>query len=167
MGTYTTNKNLFMPTIGETGWGTLVNGNFETIDTLLKPISLSGSTYTFNGAKITSTSFNGVVLKNSGTITVNPTSTTKCSMPSVSTHITLLPLIPGIKYTGSLKFGNTTGAKQSCYYFDGLDEANQKTLTLNANTTSTITFSNISFLICQASTSNYTGTVVLYDYTFA
>ena len=49
MGTYTTNKNLFMPTVGETGWGTLVNGNFETIDNFLKPISLSGSTYTFTG----------------------------------------------------------------------------------------------------------------------
>ena len=32
MGTYTTNYNLFLPTIGEQGWGTLVNGNFTTID---------------------------------------------------------------------------------------------------------------------------------------
>ena len=36
MGTYTTNYSLFMPTVGETGWGTLVNGNFETIDTTMK-----------------------------------------------------------------------------------------------------------------------------------
>ena len=36
MGTYTTNYNLFMPTVGETGWGTLVNGNFSTIDTTMK-----------------------------------------------------------------------------------------------------------------------------------
>ena len=33
MGTYTTNYNLFMPTVGEQGWGELVNGNFATIDT--------------------------------------------------------------------------------------------------------------------------------------
>ena len=39
MGTYTTNKNLFMPTVGETGWGTLVNGNFATIDTTMKGLS--------------------------------------------------------------------------------------------------------------------------------
>ena len=36
MGTYTTNYNLFMPSIGEQGWGTLVNGNFTTIDTAMK-----------------------------------------------------------------------------------------------------------------------------------
>ena len=49
MGTYTTNKNLFMPTVGEQGWGTLVNNNFSTIDNFLKPITVSGSTYTFTG----------------------------------------------------------------------------------------------------------------------
>ena len=32
MGTYTINYNLFMPTVGEQGWGDLVNGNFTTID---------------------------------------------------------------------------------------------------------------------------------------
>ena len=49
MGTYTTNKNLFMPTVGEQGWGELVNNNFSTIDNFLKPITVSGSTYTFTG----------------------------------------------------------------------------------------------------------------------
>ena len=49
MGTYTTNKNLYMPTVGEQGWGTLVNNNFSTIDNFLKPITVSGSTYTFTG----------------------------------------------------------------------------------------------------------------------
>ena len=39
MGTYTTNYNLFMPTVGEQGWGTLVNGNFSTIDTTMKGLS--------------------------------------------------------------------------------------------------------------------------------
>ena len=39
MGTYTTNYSLFMPSVGETGWGTLVNGNFSTIDTTMKGLS--------------------------------------------------------------------------------------------------------------------------------
>ena len=39
MGTYTTNYQLYMPTVGETGWGTLVNGNFTTIDTTMKSMS--------------------------------------------------------------------------------------------------------------------------------
>ena len=39
MGTYTTNYNLFMPTVGEQGWGELVNTNFSTIDTTMKSLS--------------------------------------------------------------------------------------------------------------------------------
>ena len=39
MGTYTVNYNLFMPTVGEQGWGELVNGNFTTIDTTIKRLS--------------------------------------------------------------------------------------------------------------------------------
>lgn len=35
MGTYTVNYNLYMPTVGEQGWGELVNGNFTTIDTTM------------------------------------------------------------------------------------------------------------------------------------
>ena len=39
MGTYTTNYNLFMPSIGEQGWGELVNGNFATIDTAMSGLN--------------------------------------------------------------------------------------------------------------------------------
>lgn len=39
MGTYTANYQLYMPTIGEQGWGELVNGNFTTIDTAMKGLS--------------------------------------------------------------------------------------------------------------------------------
>ena len=39
MGTYTTNYQLYMPSVGETGWGILVNGNFTTIDTAMKGLS--------------------------------------------------------------------------------------------------------------------------------
>ena len=68
MGTYTTNKNLFMPTVGEQGWGELVNGNFETIDNFLKPITVSGSTYTFTGNQ-TGGTINATSITNSGTLT--------------------------------------------------------------------------------------------------
>ena len=76
MGTYTTNKELYKPSVGETGWGILVNGNFETIDNFLKPISLSGSTYTFTGNQtggtITATKItNSGTLTNTGKITAN------------------------------------------------------------------------------------------------
>ena len=39
MGTYTTNYNLFLPTIGEQGWGDLVNGNFTTIDNTMSRLN--------------------------------------------------------------------------------------------------------------------------------
>ena len=39
MGTYTTNYQLFMPTVGEQGWGDLVNGNFTTIDTTMSGLN--------------------------------------------------------------------------------------------------------------------------------
>ena len=78
MGTYTANKELFMPTVGEQGWGTLVNGNFETIDNFLKPISLSGSTYTFTGNHVgnqSGGSISATSISNSGTLTQTGTST--------------------------------------------------------------------------------------------
>ena len=78
MGTYTTNKNLFMPTVGEQGWGTLVNGNFEVIDNFLKPITVSGSTYTFTGSLVgnqSGGSISATSISNSGTLTQTGTST--------------------------------------------------------------------------------------------
>ena len=39
MGTYTTHYNLFMPSIGEQGWGELVNNNFSTIDTTMSGLN--------------------------------------------------------------------------------------------------------------------------------
>ena len=38
MGTYTPNYNLYMPSIGEQGWGELVSNNFEILDTNLKDL---------------------------------------------------------------------------------------------------------------------------------
>ena len=78
MGTYTTNYQLYMPSIGEQGWGELVNGNFSTIDTFLKPITISGSTYTFTGNHVGNQSGGTITatkITNSGTLTQTGTST--------------------------------------------------------------------------------------------
>lgn len=52
MGTSTTNLGLYKPDVGETGWGTLVNGNFDVVDAMKAPfiiidpktVDLSGTT---------------------------------------------------------------------------------------------------------------------------
>ena len=78
MGTYTANKNLYMPSVGETGWGTLMNTNLSTIDNFLKPITVSGSTYTFTGNHVGNQSGGSVSatsITNSGTLTQTGTST--------------------------------------------------------------------------------------------
>ena len=46
MGTYTTNLDLYKPTIGENGWGTLVNENFDKIDAT----SITGVVQLFAGS---------------------------------------------------------------------------------------------------------------------
>ena len=53
MGTYTTNYNLFMPSVGEQGWGELVNGNFTTIDTTLKGLDTHMGTAETNITSLT------------------------------------------------------------------------------------------------------------------
>ena len=116
MGTYTTNKELFMPTIGEQGWGTLVNGNFETIDNFLKPITVSGSTYTFtgnhvgnqSGGSISATSItNSGTLTSTGKITANGgIGTTSLTTSSTITSTGKITANGGI--TGALT-GNVTG----------------------------------------------------------
>lgn len=78
MGTYTANKNLYMPTVGEQGWGTLMNTNLSTIDNFLKPITVSGSTYTFTGNHVgnqSGGSISATSITNSGTLTNTGTST--------------------------------------------------------------------------------------------
>ena len=47
MGTYTTNLNLYKPTVGEQGWGTLVNENFDKIDAAL---SVTGAVQLYAGS---------------------------------------------------------------------------------------------------------------------
>lgn len=53
MGTYTTNYQLFMPSIGEQGWGELVNGNFTTIDATMKGLDTRMGTAETNITSLT------------------------------------------------------------------------------------------------------------------
>ena len=94
MGTYTTNYNLFMPTVGETGWGDLVNGNFETIDAELKSLSNKlVSTVAAINYKVTPDTTSYFY---KGKYTSNSTDTPAISM-------TVLPRIYGVTYTGSIQ----------------------------------------------------------------
>lgn len=53
MGTYTATYNLFLPSIGEQGWGELVNGNFTTIDTTMKGLDTRMGTAETNISSLT------------------------------------------------------------------------------------------------------------------
>lgn len=53
MGTYTTNYNLFMPSIGEQGWGELVNNNFSIIDTTMNELNTRMGTAETNITSLT------------------------------------------------------------------------------------------------------------------
>lgn len=53
MGTYTTNYQLFMPTVGEQGWGELINNNFSTIDTTMAGLNTRMGTTESNITSLT------------------------------------------------------------------------------------------------------------------
>ena len=156
MGTYTTNYQLFMPTVGETGWGTLVNGNFTTIDTTMKRLdtritavenevngnlsctSVTATTGTFAGA-VTGATFNGVVIK-TGTINVsydtNETIALTCFPSGYVGHV-ILPLMPNVTYTGSIAFETTS---QHTFF---TDQGNPSL------TNKVLTFTNLHYLIME------------------
>lgn len=54
MGTYTANYQLYMPTVGEQGWGDLMNGNLTTIDTTMKGLNTRIGTAETNITSLTS-----------------------------------------------------------------------------------------------------------------
>ena len=109
MGTYTTNYNLFLPTIGEQGWGTLVNGNFTTIDITMAGLNtrLIAVENEVNGAlNCTSVTTSGTITS-TGKITGNGgIGTTSLTTSSTITSTGLITANGGIK--GNLT-GNVTG----------------------------------------------------------
>ena len=103
MGTYTTNYQLYMPTVGETGWGTLINGNYQTIDSTMKGLSnrITAVENEVNGAlSCTSVTTSGKVTANGGLSTKALTATTG----TFSGAVTGNKLIVSASKTGVIKF---------------------------------------------------------------
>ena len=103
MGTYTTNYQLYMPTVGETGWGTLVNGNFTTIDTTIKSLSnrITAVENEVNGnLSCTSVTTSGKITANGGISTKALTGTTG----TFSGAVTGNKLIVSASKAGVIKF---------------------------------------------------------------
>ena len=130
MGTYTTNYNLFLPTIGEQGWGTLVNGNFSTIDSTMAGLNtrLTAVENEVNGAlSCTSVTTSGKVTANGGI------GTTSLTTSSTITSTGLIAANGGVK-------GNLTGNASTATKLN-------KTVTIGVSST-TIEMFQIDFVIC-------------------
>ena len=111
MGTYTTNYNLFMPTVGETGWGTLVNENFSIIDSKMKEISTKVDSIDTEISTL-KTSFTATYYTVVNFTCVDSTTTYVLSYSTAGsggyagnnrTMFTVLPLSPNTYYTGTIK----------------------------------------------------------------
>lgn len=124
----------------------------------------------FNGAKITSTKFNGatiasngnitagtyngVVLKTNGTITVTPNNTEMGfiptegdadSVPAVSI-INILPVKPNITYSGSIIIKNITTVDTTLYWQDGKNEKTSAFPIVNEGESYTLSFTSVPYL---------------------
>ena len=118
MGTYTTNYNLFMPSVGETGWGELVNGNFTTIDNAMKGFDDILSKMAWDGDNVT---FPGSVTANGGitipikidTENVNDVNAyftwgnKTFTNPGMNFAVMTIPAVP--ENIGLIRVGNITG----------------------------------------------------------
>ena len=186
MGTYTTNYNLFLPTIGEQGWGELVNGNFTTIDTTMKSLSnritavenevngnLSCTSVTTSGT-ITSAGVinaNGGVKGNATTATnLSRTVTVSASSTSVqcnySQRFVLLPYTPGVLYKGSIK--GRVGSTSYPITIHTLSSSNSwSSTTISSTTDTTVSISSVKCAILAFSnTSGSSGNAHIYLPTF-
>ena len=126
MGTYTANKNLYMPTVGEQGWGDLMNTNLSTIDNFLKPITVSGSTYTFTGNHVgnqSGGSISATSITNSGTLTSTGKITANGGIGTTSLTTSSTITSTG-KITGNGGIGTTSLTTSSTITSTGLITAN-------------------------------------------
>ena len=176
MGTYTTNYNLFMPTVGEQGWGTLINGNFTTIDTAMKGLDtrITAVENEVNGAlNCTSVTTSGTVTSAgkitanggvsgttgtfSGTVTANKFVYSSAMTVTSSSHsvdidagcfTTLIPPASSIRYTGSVKY-NASGASTATFRVVA-DNGAVSTVTLSGMSDTTYSFTKIrSLYVCN------------------
>lgn len=174
MGTYTTNYNLFMPSVGEQGWGDLVNTNFSTIDTTMKSLSNSIATLETeadtvvervtvleagNFETITADVGNFGEIITNGSLTFNKTTTVSFN-PNATipwyTGVMLLPPIEGNTYTGSIQVcsSNVNGT----VYCTKKDGSVTSQSVKNSTLTYTIPADTVMvFIYHEPSNSKYTG----------
>lgn len=132
--------------------------NGATIDT---SGNVTGAKGTFSGA-VTGASFNGVPIKSSGNISVSP-SNVYVELPATSKYmsLTVLPAMYNVTYTGSLIFKAGGSQVYLQYYTDKtaaeLDQYVQQ-VTIAANSSYTLSFNNIHYLICGKFDASYTLT---------
>ena len=109
MGTYTTNYQLYMPTVGEQGWGEIVNGNITKIDTAMKGLDtrITAVENEVNGAlSCTSVTTSGKVTANGGV------GTTSLTTSGTITSTGKITANGGLAVTGGITSnltGNVTG----------------------------------------------------------
>ena len=108
MGTYTTNYNLFMPSIGEQGWGDLVNGNFATIDTTMKGLNTRIGTAETNITSLTTRMGTAEMNVNSNRSRIGTLETTTNAMKEKLDAIEVTDGVLEGKYAGEFT-GNVKG----------------------------------------------------------
>lgn len=130
-GTYTTNYSLYKPAADETGWGTSVNTNFDTIDTQLKTNAdaiaaagtgdVSGVGNCTGGDCLDGSSDGGSAIKlydtNSHYTTITPSDVTANTTVTLPSTTGTLVLTASPNFTTSISLGGT--ALTSGNYLDG------------------------------------------------
>lgn len=138
--------------------------NGATIDT---SGNVTGAKGTFSGA-VTGANFNGVTIR-TGTLTVTPSSglvvlpahQETSSSGQFHGGTTLLPYTPNVSYTGSIKFRGGTSNGILILYTSKKSEG--ETVSINASTDYTYTFSGIRYLYANTVYSNHP--VSFYNFT--
>ena len=166
MGTYTTNYQLYMPSIGEQGWGELVNGNFSIIDTTMKNFSNRMGTVETETDAIESRinavecELNGIT-SNEKACTIYATLTPTSNKPSQNGAFNPILLPPtGMIYNGTYKVYVYSSSSSShnvdfCIYkSNGTVETVTKSVTQSSPLTASIPLSNAVMLLCSSTYSN-------------
>ena len=145
MGTYTSNYNLFMPSIGEQGWGELVNNNFSTIDTAMAGLNIRMGTAETNITSLTTRMGTAET-----TITSNKSriGTLETEADALDARVTVLEKgeflnnVLGVESNTSTYFGALYIQTNITIVSAGKDSGATKTLTYRKNPFSnTVTFS--------------------------
>ena len=152
MGTYTTHLELYKPTVGENGWGDLVNENFDKIDTAISKMAVVPKML----------------------ITVTPTSNViPSSFPSGTSgnddtcydSFHLLTYVPNATYTGTVSVyaDNTQNARYYKIEFVLADGSiNQVELTHNSSVSISIPNNTTYAMICFGTDNNGLKQKVVY-----